>query len=312
MSNEKYHVPVLTAEVVRTMSLKSGGIYVDCTVGGGGHSLALLQENPSITLFCFDQDEDAIRQAKKTLTNYKKQVIFIQDNFRHLKTHLALHKLNKIDGVLMDIGVSNHQLTTPKRGFSFTHDGKLDMRMNRSSSICAHSIVNKYSNSELTKIFYEYGEEEHAKKIARYITIRREIAPIDTTSDLAEIIYQCLPPQDKPNSLKIKARIFQAIRIAVNNELDVLCTALHDAITLLNQGSRLLVISWHSLEDRIVKNAFRKAEGHCDCPPNIPICGCKKVKKIRNVTKKPTIPTAHEISLNSNARSAKLRVAEKI
>ena len=312
MEEKQYHIPVLVEEVIDYMALKSEGLYIDCTVGGGGHSLALLKKNPSIKMYCFDQDSDAIRQAKRNLLDYKTQVTFFNENFLSFRSRMALEKINKVDGILMDIGVSNHQISEAGRGFSFMLDGALDMRMNKNSSFTAHELVNTYSLEALLKVFWEYGEERFSKKIALSIVNQREIAEIKTTKELADIIEKSIPLNQKMIINKSKARIFQAIRIEVNKELEILSKALKDAVNLLKPGGRLLIISWHSLEDRIVKNTFKEEYGECKCPKELPICKCNYRSRLKIITKKPVIPSAVEIKNNSNARSAKLRVAERI
>jgi len=312
MKQYDYHTPVLLGEVVRHMNLRANGVVVDCTVGGGGHSLAMLENTPSIRLYCFDRDEDALRQTRRTLTAYTAQVSIIKSNYKDIKTALALQKLNKVDGVLMDIGVSNHQITSPKRGFSFSIDAPLDMRMDRVTALTAKDVVNSYTYEELVKIFFNYGQEKYSKAIAKGIVQSREVKEIATTAELSRIIEANLPGSAKRLANKSKARIFQAIRIEVNSELTALQQGLRDAISLLSPKGRLAVISWHSLEDKIVKDAFHEGEGHCVCPPDLPICQCNAKARLRSLTKKPITPSEAEIALNPNARSARLRIAEKI
>jgi len=307
-----YHTPALVDETLAYIQPHADGTYVDCTVGGGGHSLAMLQKAPQIRLFCLDRDDDALRYSKKRLCGYQKQTTFIKGNFKNLKTELALQKINKVDGILMDIGVSNHQITTPERGFSFTVDAPLDMRMDTSTTLTAEHVVNTYSYKDLITIFYLYGEEINSKAIAEKIIKERENTPIKTTLQLAKIIDLSAPCYAKKQSIKSKARIFQAIRIEVNNELSALTQGLKDAISLLKPTARLLVISWHSLEDRIVKTTFTEKEGTCICPPELPICYCHPQTRLRTLTKKPITPTPTEIAQNPNAKSAKLRIAEKL
>ncbi|MCK9329958.1 MAG: 16S rRNA (cytosine(1402)-N(4))-methyltransferase RsmH [Candidatus Cloacimonetes bacterium] len=312
MSLSDYHIPVLVNEVIENLKLQNGGIYVDCTVGGGGHSFEILKQSSNITLYCFDQDEEAIRFAKKRLIPYKNQVMFFNENFQNFRNRLALERVNKVDGILMDIGVSNHQITADNRGFSFQIDSKLDMRMNKNDLKSAYNVVNEYELDDLVRIFKEYGEERFSKRIANAIIRYREQQEIISTKDLAKIIDSVNPVKQAVLQNKTKARIFQAIRIEVNNELLILKQALNDAICLLNPGGRLAVISWHSLEDRIVKQFFVEQVGQCTCPKDLPVCMCNKQQRINIVTKKPIIPTKEEIMVNSNARSAKLRVAEKL
>jgi len=311
------------------MNLRDGGVYVDCTVGGGGHSKAMMIANPSIKLFCFDQDDEAIIAGRKELRKLENgnhlypplkkggeatgRVRFFRENFKDFRTRLALEKVDKVDGILMDIGVSNHQISDGKRGFSFMQDSKLDMRMDRRQKLSAYEVVNKYNYEDLCRIFFEYGEERYSKRIANNIVKQREIKDIKTTQELAEIIEatQCTGGKTK-ELIKSKARIFQAIRIEVNKELDVLRKSLKDAIRALKPKGRLVVISWHSLEDRIVKESFLHASGGCNCPVELPVCECKNKVRVKILTKKPVVPSEKEIEMNSNSRSAKLRAVEKV
>jgi 16S rRNA (cytosine1402-N4)-methyltransferase len=312
MINYSYHVPVLTDEVVDYIRPKSDGVYVDCTVGGGGHSFKMLTHTPGIKLVCFDRDTDAIEQASKTLNKFEKQVIFVKDNFSNIKSGLALLKINKVDGILMDIGVSTHQILEKDRGFSFTVSGKLDMRMDRNAEMSAIEIINTYDFQKLTQIFFDYGQENNSRMIAQSIIAHREVSQIETTEELSDIISKCLTRIPSKSLIKIKARIFQAIRIEVNNELNNLTKALPDAVSLLKPNGRLIVICFHSLEDRIVKDYFKNLVGSCDCPRDLPVCRCQKISKFKILTKKPVVPSQAEIQSNLNARSAKLRVIEKI
>jgi 16S rRNA (cytosine1402-N4)-methyltransferase len=272
----------------------------------------MLSHKPDIQLICFDRDTDAIEQARKTLIQFEKQVIFVKDNFSNLKTRLAMLKINKVDGILMDIGVSTHQIATGDRGFSFTTHGKLDMRMDRNIDMSAVDVVNTYDLHKLVQIFYEYGEEDNSRWIAQSIVNQRAQNKIETTEQLVAIIERCLPNIPSRNLTKIKARIFQAIRIEVNNELKNLKTALPDAVSLLKPDGRLILICWHSLEDRIVKDYFRSLVEQCECPRDLPVCLCKKNPKNKIITKKPVVASRIEVLANSNARSAKLRVIERI
>ena len=310
-----FHTPVLVSEVVQNMNLQPKGVYLDCTLGGAGHSIAMLEKDPSISLYCFDRDESAIRHSQKRLIPYKKQVCFIHDNFSNIMTRLALRKIGSVDGILMDLGVSSHQISDSNRGFSFTHDELLDMRMDTSDSSeknNAYYIINNYKLEELQNIFYLYGEERYSKRIASNIINKRNIKEIRTTKELADIIEQSVPDKSKISLTKSKARIFQAIRITVNNELKILPSSLFDAISILKPGRRLLVISWHSLEDRITKDCFRYEATSCVCPIDLPVCACKHRKRVNLITKKPITPSENEVNQNPNSRSAKLRIVEKI
>lgn len=312
MLKEEYHIPVLKDEVCQLLSLKKGGIYVDCTVGGGGHSYHLLKAEPSIKLYCFDQDEEAIRYAKKRLIEFKDRVYFFNENFKNFRNRLALEKVDYVDGILMDIGVSTHQISSAKRGFSFQFDGALDMRMSKSSDKSAYNVINEYDVNDLSTIFFEYGEEKFSKRIAQNIIKYRESKTIDSTKELSDIIENSIPKNQITLINKSKARIFQAIRIEVNNELDILKQSLKDAVSCLNDKGRIAVISWHSLEDRIVKQFFTDESGLCKCPRELPVCMCDNKKRLNVITKKPVVPTDLEIKENTNARSAKLRVAERV
>jgi len=307
-----YHIPVLVKEVIENISLKPGGIYVDGTVGAGGHSRAMLEHQTEISLFCFDQDMEAIRQAQKTLIPFRKNVHFFHDNYQNFRTRLALEKITKIDGILLDLGVSQNQIFSGRRGFSFMQEGPLDMRMNQKTNLQAWDLINKEESDSLVKIFSEYGEERYSRRIAQRIVQERCKTPINTTKRLAEIIEHSIPMQEQKIITKTKARIFQALRIAVNNELEILELTLNDCLHALNKGGRMLIISWHSLEDRMVKAFMRKESGKCQCPLEIPICVCNYPAKLKTITTKAIVPQEQEKQENVYARSAKLRVAERI
>jgi len=305
----KYHIPVMAATSIELLNLRAGKVYVDATLGGGGHALGMLQREPGIRLYAFDQDAEAIAEAGETLQGY--QVELIRSNFCNLRTELAYNKVSGIDGILFDLGVSSHQLDKAERGFSFDRDAALDMRMDSEEELSAYQIVNEYSTAELSKIFKEYGEENSAGRIARAIDNERNKGNIKSTGQLARIIESVVGTGSK-ESLKSKVRIFQAIRIAVNDELRVLQLALVDAINLLNPGGRIVVLSYHSLEDRIVKNTFRLAATDCICPPAIIKCVCNHHKQLKILTTRPLTATDDEINENVRSRSVKLRAAEKV
>ena len=300
MSDKQFkHIPVLLEECIELLNIKDGGIYVDCTLGGGGHAAALLQNDKcqmtNVKLIGIDTDLEAINAAKQRLEKFK-DIEYVHDNFRNLKKILT----EKVDGILLDLGVSSYQIDEASRGFSIKHDGPLDMRMDQSLKLTAETIVNQFGRDELIKIFSEYGEERFSKRISNAICVMRRACrqagnekPIQTTFELKAIVEKAIPTWKKRESV---TRIFQALRIAVNQELENLTTALEDAIQLLNPGARIVVISYHSLEDRIVKHAFRKA---------------KEEKKLNILTKKPIRPLANEISSNPRAKSAKLRAGER-
>ncbi|MCB5234965.1 MAG: 16S rRNA (cytosine(1402)-N(4))-methyltransferase RsmH [Candidatus Cloacimonetes bacterium] len=304
----QYHLPVLANQCAEYLNLRPGGIYVDATVGGGGHSLKFFEIEPKIRLFAFDQDDEALTHAGKVLE--KHNPVFIKSNFRHLRTELALRKISNIDGILFDLGVSSHQLDEAERGFSFDKEAALDMRMDRESELSAKQVINEYDARELRRIFKEYGEDNLAGRIAKAIEQERSNKKIESTGELAKIIEQVAGKGSK-ESLKTKVRIFQALRIYVNDELDALSFALQDAINILAPGGRIVVLSYHSLEDRIVKNIFRTAEQDCLCPPEIIKCICDHKSQLKVLTKKPVLAGEEELEQNIRSRSAKLRAAEK-
>lgn len=304
----EYHLPVMAKECVEYLNLRAGGIYIDATVGGGGHSSYFYEKEPNIRLFAFDQDDEALSHASKTLE--KHNPVFIKSNFRHLRTELALRKISTIDGILFDLGVSSHQIDEAERGFSFDKDAPLDMRMDRENELCAKQVVNEYETRKLRRIFKEYGEDNLSSRIARAIEEERRKQSIETTGDLAKIIEQVAGKGSK-ESLKTKVRIFQALRIYINDELNALSFALQDAINILAPGGRIVVLSYHSLEDRIVKNTFRTAEQDCLCPTSIINCICDHKSQLKVLTKRPVLADKEELQQNIRSRSAKLRAAEK-
>lgn len=307
-----FHTPVMLQESIRFLGLKAGKVYVDATTGGGGHSLAMLKAQPEIRLFCFDQDASAIEEATEVIASELgdlPNVEFIQANFAAMRTELALRKIKGIDGILFDLGVSSHQLDCDERGFSFDKNAALDMRMDTGKDYSAYNAINELDAKALSKIFWQYGEEQASSRIAK--AIEASPKPIQTTKELARIIESVVGTGSK-ESLKTKVRIFQALRIYVNSELDSLTSALTDAINLLNPGGRIVVMSYHSLEDRIVKQAFRLAAQVCTCPPAIINCVCKHQKQLELLTKSPLTASDEELSANPRSRSAKLRAAEKI
>ena len=305
---KEYHVPVLLTECLEALDLQDGKIYVDATFGGGGHSSKILESGKDIQLFGFDQDPDSVEQSKVLKEKYPEKFVMIKENFANIRTGLALERIKKVDGILFDLGVSSHQINNPTRGFSFSRDGKLNMRMDQDSNLTAADVVNTYSFEKLTKIFRKYGEEKEAARIANHIILERANQEIETTLQLSAIIENCIISK---KSIKAKARIFQALRIYINKEMDVLQTALEDSVKILNPGGRIVVISYHSLEDRIVKNLFKYEAKSCICPPEFPKCVCDKISTLRILSRKPIIPTENEIENNPRARSAKLRIAQK-
>lgn len=307
------HVPILLDECIENLNIRPGRIYVDCTVGGAGHSREIVKKIEDGKLICFDQDETALNVAKKRLEDYSDRVFFIKDNFKNIKKDLQNIGIEKVDGILMDIGVSSYQIDEDKRGFSYMHDAQLDMRMDQSNPISAKDIVNTYSKEDLENIIFKYSDEKWAKRIAEFICKEREIKPIETTFELVDVIEKAIPKKVRMNQKGHSSKkTFQAIRIEVNKELDVLEKAVGDCIDLLNLGGRICIITFHSLEDKICKEIFKDRQRGCICPPEIPVCVCNHKPEIKILTRKPIEPSKEELKQNSRARSAKLRVAEKI
>lgn len=305
------HISVLLNEVIESLNIKEDGIYVDCTLGGAGHSSEILKRlSNKGRLIGIDQDTNALEAAKEKLKDYE-NVTYVHDNFYNIDSILRELKIDKVDGILMDLGVSSYQLDTAERGFSYMKDAPLDMRMNREKGFSAYDVVNEYSASELFRIMRDYGEEKFAKRIAGFIVRAREIKPIDTTLELVDIIKAAIPAKFQKGGHPAK-RTFQAIRIEVNSELAILNKAVGDSINNLNKEGRLSIITFHSLEDRIIKNKFKDLENPCTCPKEFPICICGKNPTVKVITKKPIEPTDEEKEINSRSKSAKLRVAKKI
>ena len=306
------HIPVMMNEVLQGLNLHDGGLYIDCTMGGAGHSEAILK-SCDCRLIAIDQDAEAIAAGEERLAKYGERKTIIQANFSELaQIGNKMQISGKVDGVLMDIGVSSHQLDSAQRGFSYMHDAPLDMRMDRRSPLTAATVVNTYSEEDLTKILYTYGEEKWSKRIASFIVEARKKAPIATTGELTEIIKAAIPVKAREKDQHPARRTFQALRIEVNGELRALEKAIDAAVAILKPGGRLVIISFHSLEDRIVKERFRYLALDCICPPNFPVCQCDKKSEIKIITKKPLIPTEEEIAANSRSHSSKLRIAEKL
>ena len=305
------HVPVLLHECLDALAIKPDGIYVDGTLGRAGHSLEIVKRLTTGRLIGIDRDETAIAAARERLANYGDRVTLVHSNFDRIGDILADLHIDGADGMLFDLGVSSPQLDDAERGFSYMHDAPLDMRMDRSAYLTAREVVNGWSYEELRRILFEYGEERYAPAIAKKIVQTRETAPVQTTLELAELIRSAMPAAALREKQHPAKRSFQAIRIAVNGELDALPPMLSGAIDRLNPGGRLAVITFHSLEDRIVKRAFQDAAKGCTCPPEFPVCVCGKKPRVRLVTRKPIVSGAAELEENSRARSAKLRVVEK-
>ena len=304
------HYSVLLEEAVEGLNIKENGIYVDCTLGGAGHSLEILKKLTTGKLYAFDQDNVALENAKIKLSDYADKVVFIKSNFENLKEKLAEHNVYEVDGVLYDLGVSSPQLDTPERGFSYNYDTRLDMRMDTEASISAYEIVNEYSYHDLVRIFYRYGEEKFSKQIARNIEKKREQAPIETTFQLVDIIKESIPAAKRRTGGHPAKRVFQAIRIAVNNELSVFESSLEQAIDVVKVGGRISVITFHSLEDRICKQIFNSYAKNKEIPKNLPILPNESLSKLKLITRKPICPSNKELEENNRSRSAKLRVAE--
>lgn len=307
------HTTVLLKETVDGLEVKEDGTYVDCTLGGAGHSSYLLSKlSKKGQLFAFDQDDIALANAKEKLSAYEGQVTFIKSNFRYLTEKLREQGVKKVDGIIFDLGVSSPQLDTPERGFSYHHDAPLDMRMDQQSDVSAYDVVNHWSYEDLVRIFFKYGEEKFSKQIARKIEAQREKEPIRTTGELVEIIKEGIPAPARRKGGHPAKRIFQAIRIAVNDELKVFEEAIAQSIDLLKPEGRVSVITFHSLEDRICKSAFKEAATPPELPRNMPFLPEGYEPKIKIVTRKPIIPSEKELEENNRARSAKLRIAEKV
>ncbi len=302
-----YHKPVLYNEVIENMIKPEYTIYLDCTLGGGGHSEGILK-NSSGTLIAIDQDDEAINFASERLKDYSDRLKIFRNNFKNMDSVVYMAGYEKVDAILMDIGVSSKQLDDPNRGFSYKYEAKLDMRMDKNTSISAYEVVNKFSEKEIADIIFKYGQEPNARKIAKYICRARENSDIETTTDLAQIVIRAIGKSMKKHPAK---RTFQALRIYVNNELDVLELALDKAVKLLNSGGRLLVITFHSLEDKIVKEKFRYYENPCTCPKDLPICICQKKPLGKIVNKKAIVAKKNELDENNRSHSAQLRIFER-
>ena len=304
------HYSVLLEEAVEGLNIKEDGIYVDCTLGGAGHSLEILKKLTTGKLYAFDQDNVALENAKIKLSEYADKVVFIKSNFENLKEKLAEQNVYEVDGVLYDLGVSSPQLDTPERGFSYNYDTRLDMRMDTDASMSAYEVVNEYSYHDLVRIFYRYGEEKFSKQIARNIEKKRELAPIETTFQLVDIIKESIPAAKRRTGGHPAKRVFQAIRIAVNNELSVFENSLEQAIDIVKVGGRISVITFHSLEDRICKQIFNSYAKNKEIPKNLPILPNESLSKLKLITRKPICPSERELEENNRSRSAKLRIAE--
>lgn len=306
------HVSVLLNECLDALNIKEDGIYVDGTLGGAGHSSEILKRlSQEGRLIGIDQDTDALKAAQNRLQNFN-NVTFVHNNFHNIKQILDELDIEEVDGILMDLGVSSYQLDTGERGFSYMKDAPLDMRMNRDNEFSAYDVVNTYSEEELYRIIRDYGEEKFAKRIATFIVNARVEKNIETTLELVEIIKNAIPAKARREGPHPAKRTFQAIRIEVNSELSILNRAIEDGVDKLSKGGRMAIITFHSLEDRIVKNKFRDLAVSCRCPKEFPICVCGEKAKVKVISRKAIEPTKEEVEINPRSRSAKLRVIEKI
>ncbi|MFD0715130.1 16S rRNA (cytosine(1402)-N(4))-methyltransferase RsmH [Paenibacillus sp. GCM10027626] len=307
------HITVLREEAVDGLAIRPDGIYVDCTLGGAGHSeLIASRLGPGGRLIAFDQDDWAHDNARKRLAPYWDHVTLVKSNFRYLEKKLHELEIAEVDGILFDLGVSSPQLDEAERGFSYNHDAPLDMRMDQHSMLTAHDIVNTWDVREISRILADYGEERFARQIAKKIIAAREMQPIETTGELAEIIKSGIPAATRRTGPHPAKRSFQALRIAVNDELGAEETALEQSVRLLRAGGRVSVITFHSLEDRICKQTFSKFVERCTCPPDFPMCACGAKGILKLINRKPIVPSEEELAHNPRARSAKLRIAEKL
>ena len=307
------HIPVLFHEIMDIMAPKAGEVFVDCTLGGGGHSRGCLERmGDDGRLIGIDQDANALKAAQDNLAEFGERVTYVHSNYNNLDEILNQYAPDGVDGILFDIGVSSHQLDEKDRGFSYMQDAPLDMRMDQSRKFSAWDVVNTYSEDELHRIIKEYGEERWAKRIAKFIVDFRKDKPVDTTGELVDIIKRAIPKGAREEGSHPAKRTFQAIRIEVNDELGVLTRTISVAAKHLKKGGRLGIISFHSLEDRIVKEQFRYLASDCICPPELPFCQCDKVSEVKILTRKPVTATEEELAANSRSKSAKFRAVEKI
>ena len=305
------HYSVMKSESIDALAIKEDGIYVDCTCGGGGHSLEIVKRLKSGRLICIDQDDAALRAAGQRLAGYEDRYITVKSNFSNVSEVLKSLDIEKIDGALIDLGVSSYQLDTAERGFSYMKDAPLDMRMDQSQAFSAYQVVTDYSEQELKRVLYDWGEEKFAPQIARAIVRKREVGPIETTLELSELIKSAMPPKAKVGGHHPAKKSFQAIRIEVNRELDIIEPTLRALIYALKPGGRLAVITFHSLEDRITKQTFASLAKGCTCPPSFPVCVCGNKPQVK-LLEKGRAPSDRELEENPRSRSARLRTAEKL
>lgn len=305
------HISVLKQESINGLNIKPDGVYVDCTTGGGGHSLEIVKKLTTGRLICIDKDTDALAAAHERLADYLDKITFVNNNFANIDEILADLGIDGVDGILADLGVSSYQIDTATRGFSFMKDARLDMRMDKSQTLDAEYVVNHYSEADLARIMFDYGEERNSRQIARKIVKQREQKPITTTFELRDIVVSSYPPkfQGKPSLCN---KVFQAIRIEVNNELNDLPKAVEKMLQVLKKNGRICIITFHPLEDRIIKNTFKLHSTDCICPPRLPKCVCNHKADVKLITRHPIVPTDNELLSNTRSGSAKLRIAEKL
>lgn len=305
------HISVLKQESINGLNIKPDGVYVDCTTGGGGHSLEIAKKLTTGRLICIDKDTDALAAARERLADYLDKITFVNNNFTNIDEILADLGIDGVDGILADLGVSSYQIDTATRGFSFMKDARLDMRMDKSQTLDAEYVVNHYSEADLARIMFDYGEERNSRQIARKIVKQREQNPITTTFELRDIVVSSYPPkfQGKPSLCN---KVFQAIRIEVNNELNDLPKAVEKMLQVLKKNGRICIITFHPLEDRIIKNTFKLHSTDCICPPRLPKCVCNHKADVKLITRHPIVPTDNELLSNTRSGSAKLRIAEKL
>ena len=305
------HISVLKQESINGLNIKPDGVYVDCTTGGGGHSLEIAKKLTTGRLICIDKDTDALAAARERLADHLDKITFVNNNFANIDEILAELGIDGVDGILADLGVSSYQIDTATRGFSFMKDARLDMRMDKSQTLDAEYVVNHYSEADLARIMFDYGEERNSRQIARKIVKQREQKLITTTFELRDIVVSSYPPkfQGKPSLCN---KVFQAIRIEVNNELNDLPKAVEKMLQVLKKNGRICIITFHPLEDRIIKNTFKLHSTDCICPPRLPKCVCNHKADVKLITRHPIVPTDNELLSNTRSGSAKLRIAEKL
>ena len=306
------HASVMLDETVKGLKVKADGIYVDGTLGGGGHSEHILKQLDTGILIGIDQDANALEAATKKLSVYGQKFVPVRGNFSEIKSILKDLNIKHIDGMILDLGVSSHQLDEAERGFSYRFDAPLDMRMDQRQALDAHEVINTYSEDELNRVIKMYGEEKWARRIAQFICEKRSEAPIKTTLELVDLIYKAIPAGARREGGHPAKRTFQAIRIEVNGELEILKGTIKDISDVLKAKGRIAVITFHSLEDRLIKHAFKDLAQGCICPPELPICMCDNQPTLKIITRKPILPSDQELEVNSRSKSAKLRIAEKI